>query len=73
MKFIASYHAIFRLNERNIDVETAKKVVRNPTQKIFRADGRIISSRLLDDGRKLCIIHANEGNVVTIITGYYEN
>lgn len=73
MKFIASNHAIFRLAERNIDVENAKKIVRNPSLRTKQSDGKIISSGTLADGRKLCIVHVNEGNKVTIITGYYEN
>lgn len=73
MRFYVSDHAIYRLMERNIDVENAKSIIRNPSHQNHKPDGRIISSGTLADGRKLSIVHANNGNKVTIITGYYDD
>lgn len=72
MKFKVTQHAIDRLMQRYIDVESAKLVVRSPDRTDPTLDGKIKSTKVLQDGRELTIISVKVSlNEHVIITGYY--
>ena len=73
MKIDVPLHAEYRLIARGIDIDNAKKTIRNPSEKILQGDGRIKATKTLEDGRVLTIIYVKEKTQMIIITGYYEN
>jgi Domain of unknown function (DUF4258) len=74
MKIDVPDHARFRIMERHIDVDYAKKVVRSPDSLVIQQDGKIKATARLDDERILTIVYSiKTKNHMVIITGYYEN
>lgn len=74
MRITVPDHAKFRIMERGIDVDDAKRIVNKPESQKIQADGAILVKGTAVSGKKLTIIFEQKNkNHIVIITGNYEN
>ena len=73
MKLLFSTHAQIRAEQRGVDVDAIKQVIKNGTKNT--SDDRLIARLFLPEKKKiLAVVYKHKTkNQVLIITTYYEN
>jgi len=67
MKVRLSTHAIIRLEQRGIDIDKIKKVIREPDFEDIQDSGKIKAQKIIE-ARLIRVVYSKNKNVFVIIT-----